>query len=1858
RKFGRWEFRGGGKRLPFPPPRNFGFPIDCTRRGWVLHPLVGTASHTGTSLRRSLGDKRFPFWRSGFLLSPLSQSSLLGISQARPSVSTGGSRAAAHFSAALEALGFCGSPSPASSIERLFISRRSSQAPVFSTCFTMAKFRASLLASSNQSSFSTTASVPPAAPAGAVPPASLGLVGRPPTAPASQSPSRAAPVASGPGLDDLVTRIRAELPFGSGTQGASDGSAHASQEGDLPGYPSGAPAATSDVGASGSVNPRASRAHPPTSELTSAPALHPLSALEDIDEYSGSEYDDAPLSARSKRRASAAKASASASHPPTLATTSALRVSHRDTKGIPPPQLETSEIKRFGKQPPPRKPTSSQPKSLSRKGAKIPYAPKSKTDWGDTRTIARALTQLHPLPHLLGNSAELAEEAAYGLAAAGDTGVDGRFAFYCHVTALLGKPIPPKLSVSELTDLLMRVLRTSQALYLDDAVPPAGRRYPLPPMGIGGHLTLDDVPISALSLPTLASTDPRMLTRYYTSHGIICDYLDFSRLPPDVFTSTKAYSDEAWYETVLRAHRFVSELFLMGGAHSRPQPPALCVILVAYTSSHMPVSSIHPDDAALFLRGLFPGRFATNDAAASFLRGLVVFAHFYNFVCEDFLYRFFPGLLLGIFEFWMEENFAQEFELDRLVRYTTAGDQYDDQVQTVIARARVLGKDYMPLDRMIFNEDNEHAMLHLGGHYPSLLVMFPAYYEAMQGVKVQMFLTFFYLTHPPDLLALDFYIYMACHGGLYPDPAGAPPLVSSISTLLAPCANHAWSLLKVRTPAPPTFLLGNAPRPALHDAAAFSVYIGEMAKVQLTDSDRTDAYERFEARDFIEPPLLSEHSFDVADGPIDTSPASSRKFISPQPFSHPCFAAIQGVKEWRSDPTVSAFINMPATSSTAVTMDTYAIYRIIHRTDPIAHQPLPVTEAAARFHAGVQQHLSAQPQVDFRLPAAWTAQPPAPRREPVVIDITAQEDAQRADLSSPTPLDRQASPSAIGWELDHAPSQHHHFTDDTFAFSADSGSDPEQGVDAPYPAPAFNAAGNPMSMTSGGQFVTRCARGLTSHSTISSNIVPDLYPVPLDCLLPRVQPPIYGCTSAASIHALPPHIKFNLTAPQVQQLYSVGINPYPVGGWRNPGPGALPDTLYDSDDPRLLRFQQEVHQRLEASGTAVSAATELRYTIPTAPTLVQAPATTSTIEPALSASLIGQPTLATAQSTSRAAAPTPTAPSGRPFVPPVPRQPCAQGPSSTADSARARASNRPTPGAPQPTFTTHGHPAAQRPPPFPLFDSEEGYWDGSTEYVPDDFWSPHAPTAPAPPARRVHSTHSSARHAQTGADAEGDGHAYPTRDQAFDDFLPVFHGRTDATSATSARSRTTAPRISSSAPPLATRMLPTLPPVGAVGRGAPSAPASGIPLSTRMGAPASGLSSPSLYSTHFRHGMRLVACTGQHLLALRPQTPQAQAIASGLRARLFPTQPPVRSSVLLLQTQPDTPLPDRSLGLTYPILINSYAVAEYVVVSVTPEVAPIPYVTAGSRGGILLANPSLLCASTEVPWPAQLTIPLLSLEHPCLLGYDAPFRPSFTGPDPRSASDPSGPYVPIAKRKAAPSPAPSSDSSATSVPHCPPPPRDRNSKPSYRAHKHRRRANSESSHSSDTSGSSERGTRTLTDVAGREVLRGSGTTQQLVRMTDQVRTLAPDVHIARILQGPGKHINQYTVANLCRGAIDYYIIAQQDDGPNVRDPSFYQTPPMVTCLWYVQRESNPSVALKACLFIFALSRNWQPDSLRLFHFLPEGRAAALASARFKGTWQDWIDALRGLAATYSALFDTSYGTAFLDMVNHRHRQRK
>jgi hypothetical protein len=118
-----------------------------------------------------------------------------------------------------------------------------------------------------------------------------------------------------------------------------------------------------------------------------------------------------------------------------------------------------------------------------------------------------------------------------------------------------------------------------------------------------------------------------------------------------------------------------------------------------------------------------------------------------------------------------------------------------------------------------------------------------------------------------------------------------------------------------------------------------------------------------------------------------------------------------------------------------------------------------------------------------------------------------------------------------------------------------------------------------------------------------------------------------------------------------------------------------------------------------------------------------------------------------------------------------------------------------------------------------------------------------------------------------------------------------------------------------------------------------------------------------------------------------------------------------------------------------------------------------------------------------------------------------------------------------------------------------------------------------------------------------------------------------------------------------------YVESQRDDGLGHRDPSFYHPPMLVKLIWYHQRASNPGIAFKVFMFCWSLSRNWQWDSLRLFHFLPTKRAQELARGKFKGTYTDFLDAIRGMAATYGVDYDKAYGDAFLEMVNRVYAQQ-
>jgi hypothetical protein len=206
---------------------------------------------------------------------------------------------------------------------------------------------------------------------------------------------------------------------------------------------------------------------------------------------------------------------------------------------------------------------------------------------------------------------------------------------------------------------------------------------------------------------------------------------------------------------------------------------------------------------------------------------------------------------------------------------------------------------------------------------------------------------------------------------------------------------------------------------------------------------------------------------------------------------------------------------------------------------------------------------------------------------------------------------------------------------------------------------------------------------------------------------------------------------------------------------------------------------------------------------------------------------------------------------------------------------------------------------------------------------------------------------------------------------------------------------------------------------------------------------------------------------------------------------------------------------------------------------------------------------------------------------------------------------------------------------------------------------HRRRSSRQSGSDSNGSDSdhSVRGPRTFQDAAGREVVKNSSNTTVLIKQTDAIRTLAGVEQMERLLKEPGNELNHYTVKHLCTGAVNLFIMRQAHEGPGLHDPSWYQTPAFQATLWYQQRESNSAIAQKALFFQWGLSRNWDSDSLRPFHFLPAHRAAELSRLKYKCTRGDWLDALRGMAATYGVFYDDSYDRAFLEMVSLAYSQQ-
>ncbi|KAJ1404386.1 hypothetical protein B484DRAFT_470038 [Ochromonadaceae sp. CCMP2298] len=496
--------------------------------------------------------------------------------------------------------------------------------------------------------------------------------------------------------------------------------------------------------------------------------------------------------------------------------------------------------------------------------------------------------------------------------------------------------------------------------------------------------------------------------------------------------------------------------------------------------------------------------------------------------------------------------------------------------------------------------------------------------------------------------------------------------------------------------------------------------------------------------------------------------------------------------------------------------------------------------------------------------------------------------------------------------------------------------------------------------------------------------------------------------------------------------------------------------------------------------------------------------------------------------------PTPTASAS--YRPPVSQREPRTSAASAGEPGRRAVPLRGNAGSPRPTFdngdTSDGWP--------PLVN------DSSSDEEEDPRASPRHHNGAAASAARVPRPSSSRPHSHEGP--EGDGYSYPTGQQAFADYLPAFFG-----SSHPAHPTATAPAHSGADKRETASTRSTTP--------SPIAPHPTVPHSRRTAhayAPAVHLQ-PAFTSslpTEFVNPIELLARTGIHLLALTPVTAGQQAVATGLTASTYPGRPALGQPVHFIG-------------------------AEMIVDNITEEELPVPYVTVGSCGGIHLVSPSILFGhnANEAFWPTSLVPPLPTSAHPYVLAY-----PNDSAPSPPSPVH--FVTVPSTKRKA-----PSTDRSSESEEASSPPRTHRHksksskhSKHEGKGRRHKRRSHSSFSSPSDSS-SSGRGLRTFRDAAGREVVKDSSSTSVKIRQSDALRTLAPATHIARLLRDTGDMLNSYTVANFCRGAVDYFIRQQAEDGPGQRDPSWYSTPAFEKQLWYTQRVSNPAIAMKVIFFI-------------------------------------------------------------------------
>ncbi|KAJ1424230.1 hypothetical protein B484DRAFT_480569, partial [Ochromonadaceae sp. CCMP2298] len=384
--------------------------------------------------------------------------------------------------------------------------------------------------------------------------------------------------------------------------------------------------------------------------------------------------------------------------------------------------------------------------------------------------------------------------------------------------ALLNQMVDRTLSPDELGIRMISALEW----VISARAEPGQHRIPYAPEGTI-QFPLNNLPITGISIMTLASLNPTQLLSYLNANNICESWVPWDADIDDPTVFDPAQNPWAWVRTVQAV-----QAKLAGMMRGGPSADTAHFLAEAYGG---PNNGVHPQDAITLINAVEPGRYTpwdvtadesvtANHRAVHYLRDIVSMGHAFNLFCEGFLKYYFFNAWIQLVDTWQDAHRTTAgmrwpapppISADNPALPAWEPWRWYPASDRAIQRARQEHGSFMSLDSIITMRcdlDPYMALYYYYGHNEELQRLYPDYLRANHHTQVQMVITAFMLREMKDgQVRLPSWANVLQWGGCAPhtditSALGTTPTHTSQHLVIAPVEDLA-GLIKHASALPP-----------------------------------------------------------------------------------------------------------------------------------------------------------------------------------------------------------------------------------------------------------------------------------------------------------------------------------------------------------------------------------------------------------------------------------------------------------------------------------------------------------------------------------------------------------------------------------------------------------------------------------------------------------------------------------------------------------------------------------------------------------------------------------------------------------------------------------------------------------------------------------------------------------------------------------------------------------------------------------------------------------------------------------------------------------------------------------------------